>query len=123
RPCRCRRPRTARQTRPPGSLALHLGTPSTSAAFYCRLPSSAPVVGRSRNPEAVTFGGRPTGLPLPPFHVGAAATDSIRQTVSARPACRIPAYLGRHGGRFGGSLSDHAANGQGADPLPERTAH
>src|SRR5690606_28881823 len=117
RPCWCRRLRVARQTRPPRGLAIHLGTPSASAAFHCRLSPGAPVVGRPRNSETATYCGRPTGLPFSPIYLGAAATDPVRQAVSPRAACGIPAYPGRHGGGFGGSVSHDATDGQGADPL------
>ena len=128
-----------RRCQPPGSLALHPGAESAGAA-----PDQA--VRAAARPAGLGRAGRRGGRRLPDLqgraagrtgnlchlsgNQGSAAVDlgavppvALCQALQGLAAAGLPADAGLHRRHAGAALHDHAADGQRADPVPERHPH
>ena len=139
RPCRGRHAGTGRRTGPPGLLALHAGQQSGRPARHQRIraatgePGQRPAgvaVDREFLPKmqgaARTGSGRVPNLHArnrdAAIDVDAVSPVALRQAVQNAIAGRISARPGIDRGNAGRPLPDDAADGQRADPVPERPA-
>ena len=136
---RGRHARTGRQAGAPRLLALHAGQQPGRVARHRRIRAAsrqhrhrpaAAAVDRGSLPEmqgAATAGrGRMPDLQprvnRRPVDVDAVPPVALRPPLPLATAQRLPAHAGRDRRHTGAALPDHAADGQRADPVPERQA-